>query len=226
MSTRLSLLAVAALAHAAGRGDAQEPTSSPALAPTTQLVPRLAPPAALEEGEPPPRGDKRIGPRLGLAVGALSGVAPGGVRAGAALIWRIDREVWLDVEGAVRFGGGGAACYTGRGDERPLSCEHGVFDGTALEALVGGRVPLTSWPGGLEPYVRGGLGLTVITFPDDDVAGFSLPLWGGVGGRYVVSPGVGIVAEGTFTLGPGWFDGLGVEPIASLIIQGGVELDL
>lgn len=207
-----ALLAAATTAHAQDDG----PTSMPASRP-------FAPPVA---GEAAPRGDKHLGPRVGVAIGMLSGVAPGGLRLGGALSWRVADQIWIDAEGALRWGAGGAACFTGRGDDRPLTCEHGLLDGTAIEALAGARLPLGPWPGGLDPYVHAGVGLQVISFADDDVTGVSMPLWGGFGGRYPVDDGLAIVGEATLTLGPGWFDGLDVEPISTLIVQGGVDFDL
>ena len=89
----------------------------PAVAHAQDSQPTTRPFAPPAPGEAAPRGDKHLGPRVGLAIGMFSGVAPGGLRLGGALSWRVADKVWIDAEGALRWGAGGAACFTGRGDD-------------------------------------------------------------------------------------------------------------
>jgi hypothetical protein len=62
---------------------------------------------------------------------------------------------------------------------------------------------------------------------DDDVRGVAFPLLIGGGARKEVSKGLAVTASANVQLGVGAFNrGLGWEPSASFILQGGVEFDL
>jgi hypothetical protein len=81
--------------------------------------------------------------------------------------------------------------------------------------------------GGFEPYIRGGAGVGLITFGDDEVNGLALLGQIGGGGKFRVAERVSVGAEASLFIGPGFFsDDLGTLGYGGLVVQGGVELDL
>lgn len=77
------------------------------------------------------------------------------------------------------------------------------------------------------PYVRGGLSLGVASFGSDDVRGLTAPLWIGGGVRATVSEGIAVAAGAVVEAGVGWFNrGLGLEPLAAILITAGVDFGL
>ncbi len=170
---------------------------------------------------------EEIGARLGVQLG-IGGQSAGGLRVGGDFLYRLAGATWSDSTASVVFGSGDAACVLGRGPGNPLSCDHGLTDGFAFEVGTGIRW----YPGSvarpqLAPYLRGGVGLSVVNFSGDSLTGVAIPLFGGGGVRYQAADWITIEGEADVQLGPGFYGrGVGVALYSSMIVQFGVEFAL
>ena len=77
------------------------------------------------------------------------------------------------------------------------------------------------------PFLRGGIGVGVVRFANDDVTGLAIPLQVGGGLRVSVAPSVAITAQGELDVGFGAFnDSLGFQPQFGVVITAGAEFRL
>jgi hypothetical protein len=154
--------------------------------------------------EPAGMADREIGVRLGVGL-EMGGVGAGGLRVGGAFLYRMSSDVWFDGEALFTFGSSDRICYLDRAAERV--CEPGISSGSAFRLAAGVRWVLNPERAGFTPYLRGGVGLDLVTFSGDDIVGAGLPLWMGFGGRFHISSGVSLSVEANLT--------------ASLLLYGG-----
>lgn len=177
----------------------------------------LWPSAAIAEDGP--AGNQELGAELGLALGG--GVTPGGLQLGGRYLYRLADVDWFDGAVGFTFGGGQASCFRDRDDS--LVCDHGALDGIAVDVSAGIRRYFAG-RNKFHPYLHGGVAARVLTYGDDDLLGFAVPLWVGGGVRAEVSEGVSVGGGAMLLAGPAWLDrGLGLEPQVSLAISAGVE---
>ena len=179
-----------------------------------------------EETKAEPSGDMALAARLGLQLG-VGGATPGGLRVGGAYLHRLTDEWWFDGEASFSFGGGGMQCELSPGAGEAPGCDHGLADGAGLQAIAGMRWLFPAYADGFEPYARGGVGLGVASFGDDEVNGLAFLGQLAGGGRYRVHERVSVAAEIALFLGPAFFShDLGTLGYGGLVVQGGVEFDL
>ncbi len=77
------------------------------------------------------------------------------------------------------------------------------------------------------PFIRGGIGVSIVQAGGDDVTGVGLPLHVGGGLRMSASDAVAIVGQAELDVGIGWFsNGAGTEPQFGLNVSAGVEFRL
>lgn len=189
--------------------------------------------ASAQVGGEPPAGEQgqegseqsgaeatqELGARLGLAAGGRT--TPGGFYLAGSYLYRLTDADWLDHTVGFSFGGRGAACFRSRDDE--LLCDHGMFDGFALEAAVGVRHYFET-DDRFQPFVRGGVVLRGVFYTGDDLSGFAVPLWLGGGIRARVAERISVIGEASLRTGFGIFGrDLGLEPQADLSIAAGAE---
>jgi hypothetical protein len=178
--------------------------------------------AVEDETTAEPTGDMALGARLGMQFG-VGGATPGGLRIGGAFLHRLADEWWFDGEASFSFGGGGMECDLAM----DLECDHGLADGAGAQAIASVRWVLPAYAGGFEPYLRGGAGVGLASFGDDEVTGLALIGQAAGGGKFRVAERVSVGAEAALFIGPGFFsDDLGTLGYGGLIVQGGVEIDL
>jgi len=194
MSRRLTTLAAAAVMLASSTARAQEPPAEP---PDNYDEPLP------DIGEAPAGdvGERELGASVGAAIG-VGGVTPGGLRVAGAYLYQLSDLDWFDGGLGFTYGGGDAGCFRDRVDE--LVCDHGAADGVAVD-LFGGVRRFFGAQEGFRPWLRGGVGLRVSRFVDDDLTGVSLVLSAGGGVRARVSDQVGVGGHAALELGGGAF---------------------
>lgn len=167
-------------------------------------------------------GDQAISSEIGLATGGR--VTPGGLRIAGHYLYKLSDLDWFDSSAAFTFGSGDGACFRDRNDD--VICKHGVADGIGVEISARIRHYFAA-DLMFRPFVYGGLGVGLVRFSDDDVAGVAIPLHGGGGLRVAIHPSIAMVFEGDLALGIGSFNrGLGVEPQLGFTVTGGAEFRL
>ncbi len=171
----------------------------------------------------PDDGDtQEIGALLGVAMGG--NVTPGGVAVEGRYLYRLSELDWLETSVHFSLGGGGKECFRDR--DSTFVCEHGLVDGFAAEGSLGLRRYFVGQEQ-FRPYLRAGLGAQLISYADDGVLGFGLPLYLGAGIRVAVANRVLVVADATARGGAAILNkDLGIEPNLSLTIAAGVEFTL
>jgi hypothetical protein len=171
---------------------------------------------------PPDLSDQAIGASIGAATGGRS--TPGGLRITGHYLYQLTDEDWFDGTASFTFGGGDAMCFRDRMDE--FSCDHGLADGNAAEIAANVRRFLGG-QGDFWPFLRAGVGISLVRFGDDDVTGLALPFYFGGGLRVSVAPNIAIIAHGELELGFGGFShDLGFEPQLGLSVAAGAEFKL
>lgn len=167
-------------------------------------------------------GDQGIGAEIGIAGGGR--VTPGGLRIAGHYLYQLSDTDWFDGTAAFTFGGGGAACFRDRMDD--LICEHGFTDGRGVEISANVRHMFAA-QGQFRPFLRAGVGVSLVQFTDDDISGVTIPLHGGGGIRARVAPSIAVVAQGELTLGLGRFGSdLGTQPQFGIAVTAGAEFRL
>ncbi len=197
MSRRLVIALVLALAGSAAADPdpippeaPAEPSASPPA--TTPVVP-VAPPAFVEEPTtgpvfpqklspeavaPADMSDQAIGAELGIAAGGR--VTPGGLRISGHYLYQLSDADWFDGIAAFTFGGGSAECFRDRTDA--FICTHGLTQGD--EVTLSANVRHFFHGNGIYwPFLRGGIGVGVVRFANDDVTGLAIPIQLGGGLR-------------------------------------------
>lgn len=175
-------------------------------------------PSARDGVEP----DQGIGGAIGIASGGRS--TAGGLRITGHYLYQLSDVDWFDGIASFTFGGGDAACFRDREDERV--CDHGLADGGAIELAAGVRRMFAA-QGRFQPFARAAIGIAVVRFGADDVTGVALPLHLGGGLRAKVAPQLAVIALADLAVGIARFgNGLGGEPQAGLAITIGAELSL
>lgn len=192
-----------------------------ALALTAAGAPARADDAGADPDLDDDRGTQGIGVAAGIATGGRT--TPGGLRIAGHYTYQMSSTDWFDGSVRFTFGGGGAACFRDRDDT--LVCEHGYLDGAGAEISAGVRryFPTNA---GLRPFVRAGIGVSLVRFSDDDITGIALPLHGAVGLRRRLSSTLAIVAASEVMIGLGRIGRAGPEPQAGFAITAGAELRL
>lgn len=176
-----------------------------------------APPAEVEVAH-----DRELGARLGLASGGR--MTPGGLVVAGQYLYQMSNIDWFEGSVAFTFGGGGADCFRDRSDT--YICRHGAISGFAGELSAGVRRFLKPQDV-FTPYVRGLVGLRLVTYTDDEVRGLAIPLTAAVGVRARVSELISVGGDAALGLGLGFFnEGLGVQPQLGATFLVGVEFSL
>jgi hypothetical protein len=171
----------------------------------------------------PDQGDSQeIGALLGVAMGG--NVTPGGLAVEGRYLYRLSELDWLETGVHFNLGSGSKECFRDR--QSTFVCEHGLLDGFAAEGSVGLRRYFVGQQQ-FRPYVRGGVGVELISYTDDEVTGIGLPFYLGAGIRVEVANRVLVVADATTHAGVAFLNkSLGTEPNLSLSIAAGVEFTL
>lgn len=171
---------------------------------------------------PPDLSDQAMGASLGAATGGRT--TPGGLRITGHYLYQLNEQDWFDGTAGFTFGGGDAACFRDRMNE--FLCDHSLADGNAVEIAANVRRFLGG-QGDFWPFLRAGVGISLVRFGDDDVTGIALPFNFGGGMRVSVAPNIAIVAHGALVLGFGGFNqNLGFEPQLGLSLGAGAEFKL
>jgi hypothetical protein len=166
--------------------------------------------------------DQMVGGLVGIAAGGRT--TPGGLVLGGSHLYRLSDLDWLQSSVSFTLGGGGAACFRDRDDQR--ICDHEALDGFAGELGVGVRHQLTTHAR-MTPFFALGVAVRVVSYPDDDMIGIAFPLVGGGGVRARVAPHVQVVGGGELRAGYAHYgDGIDGEPQISLTVFGGLEFEL
>lgn len=196
-----------------------------------QMITETAPTATAESSSDDDGGDaesknaalsQQLGARLGFELGGRT--SPGGMHLAGNYLYRVSDQDWFETGAGFTFGGGSPACFRDRMDE--LVCDHGIAKGFAAELMAGARRVFPAQKS-LAPFVGIGLGVRVVSFPDDDVLGAAFPLIVSGGIRAPVTGKIAIVGGGVLRAGIGAFgDELGAEPHLTMAIHGGVEFGL
>jgi hypothetical protein len=174
-----------------------------------------------------------IGAQLGAAIGGRT--TPGGLRVAGSYLYKLADyrhnrgEDWFDGTVAFTFGSGAADCFRDRMDN--VICDHGLADGYSVE--ISANVQHLFRERGIRnntyfsPFVRGGLGVAIVRFADDDITGVAFPLHLGAGLRVLFGDDFAITAQADFAIGIAAFNnGPGAEPQLGLNVTGGVEFRL
>jgi hypothetical protein len=201
---------------------AQPAPASEAPAETAQPAPAGEGLAETEQASSEELGEQGIAPALGAAIGGRT--TAGGLRVAGHYLYRLAEKDWFDGTVAFVFGTGGAECFRDRMDD--VVCEHGPADGYSVELAANVRRYLGG-PAQFWPFVRGGIGVAIVRFSDDDITGIAFPLHAGGGLRVTVADGLAIVGEAELVLGLARFsNGPGSEPQLGLNVVAGVEFRL
>jgi hypothetical protein len=180
------------------------------------------PPAIGDEVARDDAVDSIVGGYAGLAAGGRT--TPGGLAIAGSYLTRLTEVDWFDASASFTFGGGGAACFRDRDDS--VLCDHGLLRGFAAEVAGAVRQELAG-KGSFRPFLKLGLALRLVSFPDDDVRGVAVPLLAGGGVRARVAPHVQVVGAAELRLGIARMGrGVGVEPHLALAVLAGVEFEL
>lgn len=163
-----------------------------------------------------------LGGHLGVVTGG--GATPGGVELGGNFMYRLSNIDWFEGGLRVVIGSGQAACFTDR--QGTKLCTHGPVAGRIGELSAGVRRYLLPQEA-FTPYAQLRLGVRIATFPGDGVTGLGIPILAGFGVRGQINEMVAICGGATLEVGMSIYnDDLGIEPLASLSIQVGVEFSL
>jgi hypothetical protein len=156
------------------------------------------------------------------AIGFAGGGAwtPGGLHVDGGYVLGMSQRDWLDIGIGATIGGGGAACFSDR--TGGYTCDHSVAQGDELGFRAGAR-HYFNIGGSVEPFVRGGAGVSVVRFPDDVVStmtlamgtpvtthgmyGVALTAHGGGGARIPISPVLALLGAVEVNIGVGGFAG-------------------
>jgi hypothetical protein len=180
-----------------------------------------------------PERDQAIGASLGAAIGGRT--TPGGLRIAGSYLYKLAHyresrsQDWFDGTVAFTFGSGAADCFRDRMDN--VICDHGLADGYSVEIsanvqhLFRQRYIRSNMY--ISPFVRGGIGVGLVRFADDDITGVSFPLHLGAGIRVLFGDTFAIIGQADFAIGIAAFNiGPGAEPQLGLNVTGGVEFRL
>jgi hypothetical protein len=186
--------------------------------------------AARETDAPPPEvdspqstvGDQELAAHVGLRMGGRT--TPGGFWFAGRYLYRLSDRFWSETSFHLTVGSDPAACFRDRNDN--LLCDHGALEGRSIGLATGVRLALRGKQG-FVPYLHGGLGLSYLSFPADDLKGMAVPLILGAGTRVRVADKVAVGGGAEVHLGGTWLNReLGVEPHFSLTVQIGVEFEI
>lgn len=167
-------------------------------------------------------GDQGIGADVGIATGGR--VTPGGLRVAGHYLYQLSSTDWFDGTASFTFGGDAAACA--EDGMRTLSCDHGFTSGSGVEISANVRRMFAA-QGAFRPFARAGIGIAIVRFGEDGVAGMAVPVHLGAGLRAQVAPSVAIVSQADLQVGLGGFNrGLGAEPQLGLALTAGAEFRL
>jgi hypothetical protein len=167
-------------------------------------------------------GDQAIGAEVGVATGGH--VTPGGLRVVGHYQYQLSDQDWFDGAAAFTFGGGGAECFRDRSNS--FVCTHGLTDGEGVEISANVR-RYFSEQNHFRPFLRLGIGVALVRFPDDGVSGVAFPLHGGAGIRAQIADSVAVTAQGELEIGFGVLNKqLGLEPQLGAAIVAGAEFRL
>jgi hypothetical protein len=166
--------------------------------------------------------DRELGARLGLASGGRS--TPGGLMVAGQYLYQMSQIDWFEGTVAFTFGGGGADCFRDR--SASYICRHEAISGFAGEVSAGVRRFLKPQEM-FTPYVRGLVGLRLVTYTDDEVRGLAIPVTAAVGVRAKVSELVSVGGDAALGIGVGYFNkDLGLQPQLGVTVLAGVEFRL
>ncbi|HEY5949184.1 MAG TPA: hypothetical protein VIV40_27010 [Kofleriaceae bacterium] len=204
--------------------------TAPAIAHADDAVPGATPdaavaaPAQTSGDAPADMGDQAISAMIGIAGGGRS--TPGGLLVAGHFYYQLSDEDWFDGSASFVFGSGGADCFRDRMDS--VICDHGLADGYAGKLTVAARRFLpTIASGTFWPFVRAGVGTSIVRFPDDEITGITFFLTAGVGLRASITDAIALTAGADLELGLGQFsNGLGGEPQLGVNISAGAEFKL
>lgn len=171
--------------------------------------------------------DQGISAEVGIAAGGR--VTPGGLRIAGHYLYQLSSTDWFDGTASFTYGAPGRGCYAevvpGQMSS-PMSCDHGLADGRAVEVAATVRRMFTQ-RGAFRPFARAGIGVSLVRFIQDDVDGMVFPVHLGGGVRTTLSPAVALVTQADFSVGIGAFDnGLGAEPQFGFAVTAGAEFNL
>ena len=167
-------------------------------------------------------GDQGIGAELGIAAGGR--VTPGGLRVSGHYLYQLSDQDWFDGTASFTFGSERAGCH--HDQMATLVCEHGFTKGRGVEIAATVRRMFEA-KGAFRPFVRAGVGISLVRFSGDGVSGVAFPVHLGAGLRARVAPAVAVVAQGELQVGLGRFgDQLGTEPQVGAAITAGAEFRL
>jgi hypothetical protein len=176
------------------------------------------------EGRPEgvPGDSQEIGATLGFEAGGRT--TPGGFVVSGSYLYQLSDLDWFETGIGFTFGGGDAACFRDREDV--VRCDHGIASGFAGEISAGLRRYFAG-QGAFTPYLRAGLAVRMVAFPDDDLRGVAVPLVAGGGVRARVADHVVVNTSAGLRAGIGVFGrGVDLEPQLSMAIGVGVEFGL
>jgi hypothetical protein len=173
---------------------------------------------------PADMGDQAISAMLGAAGGGRS--TPGGLLVAGHFYYQLSEMDWFDGSASFVFGSGAADCFRDRMNE--TVCDHGLADGYAAKlGFSVRRFMPTIASKDFWPFVRAGVGTSIVRFPDDAITGITFSLIGGAGLRASITEAVALTAGADLELGLGAFsNGLGAEPQLGVSISAGAEFKL
>jgi len=180
--------------------------------------------ASANPDAPADMNDQAISATLGVAFGGRT--TPGGLAVAGHYFYQLSDQDWFDGSAQFVFGSGGAECFRDRMND--TLCDHGLADGYSAGVVAGVRRFLPAMASGdFWPFARGGLGVAVVRFPDDETTGVTLNAQLGAGLRASVSDAVAISAQADLVLGLGRFsNGVGGEPQLGVMVTAGAEFRL
>lgn len=173
---------------------------------------------------PSDMNDQAISAVIGVAFGGRT--TPGGLTVAGHYFYQLSDQDWFDGSAQFVFGTGGAECFRDRDND--VICDHGLADGYAGGAGIAVRRFLpTIASGDFWPFVRAGLGASLVRFADDDTTGITFLLQGGAGLRAGITHAIALTAQADLALGLGRFsNGVGGEPQLGIAVTAGAEFRL
>jgi hypothetical protein len=152
--------------------------------------------------------DQGVATAIGFAGGG--GWTPGGLHLDAAYMLRLDHRDWFDIGLGFTLGDSAAACYDDQSGG--YTCSHGIADGEAASFSAGVRHYLSDSEQ-VQPFLRGGIGVSVVRFPDEIVGtatgidAVTVQFHAGIGARRPITPSLALVIAGDVYAGAGAFSG-------------------